>query len=80
MKRGQYQLSAVCVREKFNGNEKVVEKGIHAESNFASDKEALERFWQVAHKDLIGRFDRIVCSILRSGVRVGTFRFPEKRA
>ncbi|MBU2028490.1 hypothetical protein KJ761_01195 [Patescibacteria group bacterium] len=79
MKKKKYKLFVVRVREKCNGNKGNIKKSIHAECDFANDKEALERFWHIIQKDLVGRFDRIFCSVLQSGVRIGMFSFPEKR-
>lgn len=80
MEKKRYQLFVVCVREECKDKEKIVKKGIHAESNFANEREALEKFWQMAQKDLMGFFDRAACSVSCSGIRIGLFRFPEKRA
>lgn len=80
MEKKRYRLFVVCVREECKNKGKIVKKGIHVECNFTSDEEALERCWHIVQKDLVGFFDRIICSVLQGGIRVGTFRFPEKRA
>jgi len=80
VEKKNYQLFVICIKEGCENEERIIKKGIHAESNFASEKEALEKFWQMVQKDLAGSFDRIICSVLQGGIRVGIFRFPEKRA
>lgn len=76
----KYRLLVVCVREGCNGNKKIIKKGIHAEGGFMDDKEALEKFWHIVQKDLVDFFDRISCYVLQDNLRVGIFRFPEKKA
>lgn len=80
MEKKNYQLFVVCVRAGSGDKKEIIKKGIHAENNFASEKEALEKYWQMVQKDLMGFFDRVVCSVSCSGIRIGIFRFPEKRS
>lgn len=76
MEKGRkYRLFVLCIRR----DNRVIKIRLHAAGKYANNKEARERLWHIARKDLCGFFDHIFC-LVQGNWKIMTFRFPERRA